>query len=346
MKNTSLIPSLQLGNLRLKITDNLIHISYPDNHYYYFVNTKILFLLVFIFLIGFFYIVLYLSGSIIKERKTQITLWHNQSEVIQQENQSDELLGSYTIDYFENLSEKTNQNTTVAERFITEKNILLAKYLLKHKVSRLDQLSDSDMLALAQELSHIFHDLVLGSLPMEPHVQAYWKDSKEIRKIETALIEQIKFHIPASITLSQSALETAYGKRVINNNYFGIKDKTNQTSPITTTEYYSEAEFKANKQKVISYKKVQKGKYLLYQCVVKDSFSKYNTAWESFRAHSLFLKNSERYAVLFTKGKDYSAWADAIGATKYGGVGYATSPIYGEILKKIIQRYQLDLLDF
>jgi len=91
---------------------------------------------------------------------------------------------------------------------------------------------------------------------------------------------------------------------------------------------------------------VKKGGKTLYKCKVKDSFVEYESPWASFRGHSLFLSTNSRYSPLFTKGKDYRAWADKIGSTKYGGVGYATSPIYGELLRKIIGRYHLDLLDY
>jgi len=113
-----------------------------------------------------------------------------------------------------------------------------------------------------------------------------------------------------------------------------------------TTEYYNAAEVKYNKHKIISQKMVKKGGKTLYKCKVKDSFVEYESPWASFRGHSLFLSTNSRYSPLFTKGKDYRAWADKIGSTKYGGVGYATSPIYGELLRKIIGRYHLDLLDY
>ena len=159
-------------------------------------------------------------------------------------------------------------------------------------------------------------------------------------------MEQAKFNVPASIKLAQSALETGYGKRVINNNYFGIKDKSGNTPFSTTTEYYNDRELKRNRRKVLSKKKVFKNGKYFWQCKVKDHFISYQSPWESFRDHSRFLLENERYHPLFAGGKNYQAWADKIGSTKYGGVGYATSPLYGKLLKGIIRRYHLDLLDF
>ncbi len=230
--------------------------------------------------------------------------------------------------------------------FLKMKHTLISEALIENQVSRLEQLSDQKMIVLNQKLSEAFITVVFNQTKVEPHVTAYFTGTKDLKKFETALMEQAKYHVPASIKLAQSALETAYGQRIVNNNYFGIKDKRGKTKAITTTEYYTAAEYKANKSKVVSSKIIQKDGKTLYKCLIKDSFADYTSPWESFRAHSIFLNESKRYSPLFTKGKNYEDWADKIGSTKYGGVGYATSPIYGELLKKIIKRYNLDLLDY
>lgn len=238
---------------------------------------------------------------------------------------------------------ETNDKRTA---FLKVKHTLISEALIENQVSRLDQLNDKKMIILNQKLSEAFINLVLNQTKVEPHVMAYFTGVKDLKKFETALMEQAKYHVPASIKLAQSALETAYGQRIVNNNYFGIKDKRGKTKVITTTEYYTAAEFKANKSKIVNSKIIQKGGKTLYKCLIKDSFANYTSPWESFRAHSIFLNESKRYSPLFTKGKNYEDWAEKIGSTKYGGVGYATSPIYGELLKKIIKRYNLDLLDY
>jgi flagellum-specific peptidoglycan hydrolase FlgJ len=231
------------------------------------------------------------------------------------------------------------------EEFVVKKQRLIASALIKAKASRLDQLSDKEIIQLNHQIAKLFVEEALPLAKPEAHVKHFFTDTSDLNKIVTALTEQTKYHIPASIKLAQAALETAYGKKVVENNYFGIKDRKQKTPPIITTEYYTEAEYQMNKSKVISKEVLQKGGKVLYKCKIKDSFSAYQTPWESFRAHSLFLSTQPRYAPLFTKGKRYEDWANLIGSTKYGGVGYATSPIYGEMLKKIIKRYHLDLLD-
>lgn len=236
--------------------------------------------------------------------------------------------------------------TNFREKFNVQKQIIVTKYLIEAKVSRTKQLPDHKLLALNQEVGKLFSYLVLGKVDMKPHVRKFFLAEAPLKKIETALMEQAKYHVPASITLAQAALETGYGQKVVNNNFFGIKDMNHLSKPIMTTEYYTSKEFQYNKSKVVSYEKVQKGGRSLFKCLIRDSFADYKTPWESFRAHSIFLSQNKRYSPLFTKGLDYNAWAEKIGSTKYGGVGYATSPIYGELLKKIIQRYHLDLLDY
>ncbi|AFM06132.1 muramidase (flagellum-specific) [Bernardetia litoralis DSM 6794] len=264
---------------------------------------------------------------------------------------SDEVEYNDVLDYgFKHLSKSNPISKTETEdkrkNFLKIKHTLISEALIENQVSRLEQLSDAKMILLNQKLSEAFITIVFNQTKVEPHVMAYFTGTKDLKKFETALMEQAKYHVPASIKLAQSALETAYGQRIVNNNYFGIKDKRGKTKAITTTEYYTAAEYKANKNKVVSSKIIQKGGKTLYKCLIKDSFADYHSPWESFRAHSIFLNESKRYSPLFTKGKNYEDWADKIGSTKYGGVGYATSPIYGELLKKIIKRYNLDLLDY
>ncbi len=234
---------------------------------------------------------------------------------------------------------------TSHQTFIQNKAAIIYKYTAKNNVSRIDQLSAHVMLGFADEIADLFIEQVLKPERPAEHVWNFFVDTSELDKIKTAIIEQIKYHIPASIKLAQSALETGYGKRVAHNNYFGLKDKTNKTKPIYTIEYYNKKECDLNKNKIIWSQKVKKRGLTLYKCKVKDSFKNYKTPWHSFRDHSIYLNNERRYAFLFTKGKNYEAWANTIGSTRFGGVGYATSPVYGEVLKSIIQRYHLDLLD-
>lgn len=252
----------------------------------------------------------------------------------------------YSIAYFSKYEDEAELSDKLEEKFLVRKQLLVTRYLLEQKASRLDQLSNRQLLELNHQISNLFKEIVMANIPLEKHVESFFTDTTRLRILETALMEQVKYHVPASIKLAQAALETAYGRRVIENNYFGIKDKKKRSGTITTTEYYTPREKAYNQDKIISSKKMNLNGRILYKCKVRDHFTAYQTPWQSFRAHSEFLHQNRRYAPLFAKGKNYEAWADAIGSTKYGGVGYATSPIYGELLKKIIRRYKLHLLDY
>lgn len=319
-------------------------------------------------LIGIFSVVAILQISLLMSEKKENTALQTASmadkenkeyfegEGLKQSNnrentENDEIEYNDVVEYgYKHLSKSSSPSKVEIEdkrkEFLKIKHTLISEALIENQVSRLDQLSDKKMIVLNQKLSEAFINTVLNHTKVEAHVLAYFTGTEDLKKFETALMEQAKYHVPASIKLAQSALETAYGQRIVNNNYFGIKDKKQKTKAITTTEYYTPAEYKANKSKVVSSKIITKDGKKLYKCLIKDSFADYSSPWESFRAHSIFLNESKRYSPLFTKGKNYEDWADKIGSTKYGGVGYATSPIYGELLKKIIRRYNLDLLDY
>ncbi|TPN86715.1 glucosaminidase domain-containing protein [Aquimarina algicola] len=123
--------------------------------------------------------------------------------------------------------------------------------------------------------------------------------------------EMKTYGIPASITLAQGILESGAGYGDLTqraNNHFGIKCHDWQGARVYHDDDRSQ-----------------------------ECFRKYKYASESFRDHSLFLKNRKRYAKLFTyKQKDYKSWARGLRAA-----GYATDKKYPEKLISIIERYQL-----
>jgi flagellum-specific peptidoglycan hydrolase FlgJ len=61
----------------------------------------------------------------------------------------------------------------------------------------------------------------------------------------------------------------------------------------------------------------------------------------SYRDHSLFLVNRDRYSNLFKlKRKDYKGWAKGLKAA-----GYATDPKYADKLISLIERFNLTRFD-
>ncbi len=139
-------------------------------------------------------------------------------------------------------------------------------------------------------------------------IQSYISQYKQI-----ALEQERRYGVPASITLAQGILESGAGKSTLTrnaNNHFGVKAYGGWTGAV----------------------------YLAWDDErQKSRFRKYSSSAESYRDHSLFLKNNSRYSSLFVKSVyDYRAWA--IGLQK---AGYATAGNYAKALIGIIDAYKL-----
>lgn len=127
-----------------------------------------------------------------------------------------------------------------------------------------------------------------------------------------AIEEMHRTGVPAAIKLAQGILETTAGQSPLvlkSNNHFGIKCKQGYTGP-----------------------------YVLHDDDrPQERFMKYESADQSYRDHSDFLKGRSRYASLFIlEPTDYKSWA--YGLKK---AGYATNPKYPQILITLIERYNL-----
>lgn len=149
---------------------------------------------------------------------------------------------------------------------------------------------------------------VAGIAQSSTDIQSYISQYKQI-----ALDQEKKYGIPAPITLAQGILESGAGKSMLTrnaNNHFGVKAFGGWTGPV----------------------------YLAWDDEKQKSrFRSYSSAMESYRDHSLFLKNNSRYNSLFTKSVyDYRAWA--IGLQK---AGYATSGTYAKALIGLVDAYRL-----
>lgn len=139
-------------------------------------------------------------------------------------------------------------------------------------------------------------------------IMAYVEQYKQI-----ALDQERLYGIPAPITLAQGILESGAGKSGLtrnSNNHFGVK----------ALGGWSGGVYKAWDDEP-----------------QKSSFRVYANAAESFKDHSLVLKNSPRYRSLFSKSiYDYRGWA--IGLQK---AGYATATNYAAALIGFIDTYRL-----
>jgi LysM repeat protein len=138
-----------------------------------------------------------------------------------------------------------------------------------------------------------------------------------IRTYKDVAIKKMKeYGIPASITLAQGILESGSGNSGLArkaNNHFGIKCHKGWTGKT----YHMDDDAK------------------------NECFRKYGNPADSYRDHSLFLTQRDRYAFLFDYDvTDYKSWARGLKKA-----GYATNPKYPQLLISLIERYDLAQYD-
>jgi len=143
------------------------------------------------------------------------------------------------------------------------------------------------------------------------------KRSEYIKKYNSLAIKEMKRSgIPASITLAQALLESDNGNSTLArkaNNHFGVKCHN-----------------------------TWKGKKIYHDDDRrKECFRKYNSVYDSYKDHTYFIKNGQRYRFLFDiKADNYKAWAKGLQKA-----GYATNNRYANMLIKIIEDNNLDVFD-
>tara|TARA_Y100000748_G_scaffold196528_1_gene164648 strand:+ start:109 stop:636 length:528 start_codon:yes stop_codon:yes gene_type:complete len=151
----------------------------------------------------------------------------------------------------------------------------------------------------------------VGGKSVEDKIKLY------IKKFAPAAVKNMRFYkIPASITLAQGVLESGHGESTLAkkaNNHFGIKCH-----------------------------KGWKGRSIRHDDDEENEcFRSYKNPLKSYRDHSLFLVDRDRYNALFElKRKDYKGWAKGLKAA-----GYATDPKYAEKLISLIERFNLTRFD-
>ncbi len=133
---------------------------------------------------------------------------------------------------------------------------------------------------------------------------------------DMAIHEMRRSGVPASITLAQGALESGDGNSSLarqGNNHFGIK---------CHQDWYGKRIYHDDDEK-------------------NECFRKYESAEDSYRDHSDYLKAKSRYAFLFDLSvADYKGWARGLQKA-----GYATSNTYAESLIRIIEEFDLHRYD-
>lgn len=151
-----------------------------------------------------------------------------------------------------------------------------------------------------------FQTAISQTMTWNQRYQNYFDKYKDV-----AVEQMLKYRIPASITLAQGVLESAAGNSELAtkaNNHFGIK-----CNGWTGRKSYHDDDAR------------------------NECFRAYDSVYESYQDHSVFLTTSKRYSNLFQlKLTDYKGWARELKAC-----GYATSPTYATKLIEIIELYKL-----
>jgi hypothetical protein len=131
-----------------------------------------------------------------------------------------------------------------------------------------------------------------------------------------AVQEMHTYKVPASIKMAQALIESKAGNSRLateSNNHFGIKCRS-KCKGCTCRNYSDDDAY--------------------------DMFRVFDSAWESWREHSLLLTSFDRYKKLQKFGKDYKKWAAGLKNS-----GYATDKNYDKKLIRIIEKYKLHKLD-
>jgi flagellum-specific peptidoglycan hydrolase FlgJ len=142
---------------------------------------------------------------------------------------------------------------------------------------------------------------------------------------------EAKTGISAIATLTQAALESAWGDIAPGNMFFGVKDTdgiNGNEQLITTTEYSSRANLKF--PVIISITPVIRNGRKMFKYIIKDYFRKYNTPEDCFNDHAQFFLKNSRYSKALAVKHDYNNFFEEIAKA-----GYATDPNYADTLKAV-----------
>jgi flagellum-specific peptidoglycan hydrolase FlgJ len=129
-----------------------------------------------------------------------------------------------------------------------------------------------------------------------------------------AKMEREKFGIPVSITLAQGLLESNAGESKLTqkaNNHFGIKTFSKRVNHV-----------------------------VMRDDTPNDKFKMYNSAWESYRDHSLLLMRDHYKHLQYLSKTDYVGWARGLQKA-----GYATDKQYADKLIQLIENLKLFRFD-
>jgi flagellum-specific peptidoglycan hydrolase FlgJ len=158
----------------------------------------------------------------------------------------------------------------------------------------------------------------------QPYTSPSVEETYIITYRQLAVQEMWRSGIPASIILAQAIVESESGTSELalkSNNHFGIK---------CTDEWRNETIYKYDDDRDT------RGELVL------SCFRAYDSVYESYVDHSEFLMHRKYYRHLFNYARtDYKRWA-----TGLSQAGYATDPLYSQLLIETIEEFQLYYYDF
>jgi flagellar protein FlgJ len=141
-----------------------------------------------------------------------------------------------------------------------------------------------------------------------------------IQKIKpSAVIVQLFYGVPASVTIAQAALETGWGQSVHGNAYFGVKGRAPSGASTTFTTHEE-----------VNGKKIK----------IQDKFRAYDSILEAALDYGQYLKTNARYSAAFQHTDDSYKFVDGIAKA-----GYASDHAYAQKLKSIIKHNNLQEYD-
>ncbi len=132
-----------------------------------------------------------------------------------------------------------------------------------------------------------------------------------------AMAEMGRYGVPASITVAQAILHSNAGDDALaikNHNHFGLQCFSKECPKGHCSHHGTEAH--------------------------KSFYRNFNTAWESFRAHSLLLTGKKYKHLLKLDKSDYQGWANGLQKA-----GYSKDRQYAAKLIRIIEAMRLTELD-
>jgi flagellar protein FlgJ len=128
-----------------------------------------------------------------------------------------------------------------------------------------------------------------------------------------------RWGVSIAVLIAQGALESAWGRHVKGNAYFGIKGR----SPAGKSVEFGTHEFAAGS--LVS---------------TQASFRAYTSLADAADDYGRFLRHNPRYATAFAYSDQPYQFIDAV-----ANAGYATDPDYASKIKSIIRVHRLDQYD-